>query len=217
MFEVLLFCMCAAYLLVSLSKERIARRFEQSSLLDPLTAVPNRRAFLQQAARIIDRSGVSHKPVALLLFDLDRFKSINDQYGHQAGDEALVAFCRVATSQLRPADLFARLGGEEFGCLLPDTARNDALLIAERVRVAFEATTHDAGEEPFVVTVSVGMAVADSSSIDLPTLLVTADRALYHAKQEGRNRVEPASSSTLRSLAQSRVAPHTDGRDKKFG
>jgi diguanylate cyclase (GGDEF)-like protein len=216
MFESLLFCMCAAYLLGSLSKERVALRHKQSSLLDPLTAVPNRRAFLNQAARIIDRSGVSRQPVALLLFDLDRFKSVNDQYGHAAGDEALVAFCRVATSQLRPTDLFARLGGEEFGCLLPDTSRADALAIAERIRVAFETTSHAAEEAPFVVTVSIGMAVVDSSSIDLPSLLVTADRALYRAKQAGRNRVEPASLDTPRTLAQRRVSESNDGREKQF-
>jgi len=205
LFETILFCMCAAYLFGSIIKERVALRYKQSSLLDPLTAVPNRRAFLRQAGRIIDRSGISRQPVALLLFDLDRFKSVNDQFGHSAGDEALISFCRVATSQLRPSDLFARLGGEEFACLLPDTSRPDALTVAERVRVAFEATAHDGGEVPFKVTVSVGMAVADSSNIDLPSLLVTADRALYHAKRQGRNRVEPAISSTPRSSAVSRV------------
>ncbi len=205
MFESVLFCMCAAYLLVSLSKERVALGYKLSSLLDPLTSVPNRRAFLQQAARIIERSGVSRQPVALLLFDLDRFKSINDQYGHQAGDEALVSFCRVATSQLRPTDLFARVGGEEFACLLPDTSRPEALAVAERVRVAFEATTNDAGEVPFRVTVSAGMAVSDRSNIDLPSLLVMADRALYRAKQQGRNRVEPAGSSAPRTPAVSLV------------
>jgi diguanylate cyclase (GGDEF)-like protein len=205
MFESVLFCMCAAYLLVSLSKERVALRYKQFSLLDPLTSVPNRRAFLKQAARIIDRSGVSRQPVALLLFDLDRFKSVNDQYGHQAGDEALISFCRVATRELRPTDLLARLGGEEFACLLPDTSRSDALAVAERVRVAFEATTHDAGEVPFRVTVSAGMAVSDRSNIDLPSLLVTADRALYRAKQQGRNRVEPPGSSAPRTAAVSLV------------
>ena len=110
MFEFVLFCMCAAYLLGSLSKERVALGHKQSSLLDPLTAVPNRRAFLNQASRIIDRSGISRQPVALLLFDLDRFKSINDQYGHSAGDEALVTFCRVATSQTK-ANGFVRTFG----------------------------------------------------------------------------------------------------------
>jgi diguanylate cyclase (GGDEF)-like protein len=216
-FESLLFCMCAVYLLGSLSKERVALGHEQSSLLDPLTAVPNRRAFLNQGTRITDRSRVSRQPVALLLFDLDRFKDINDQYGHSAGDEALVAFCRVATSQLRPSDLFARLGGEEFGCLLPDTSPLDALSIAERIRVAFEVTTHGAGEVPFVVTVSIGMAVADSSNMDLPSLMVTADRALYRAKQEGRNRVEPAGLSTLRALARRRLSQSSTDQDMKFG
>ncbi len=203
MFESLLFCMCAAYLLGSISKERVALRYKKSSLVDPLTAVANRRAFLNQAARVIARSRVSHRPVALLLFDLDRFKDINDQYGHSAGDETLIAFCRVAASQLRPTDLFARLGGEEFGCLLPDTSRADALAVAERVRAAFEGTTHDFSGVPFKVTVSVGMAIADSLISDVPSLLVTADRALYRAKQQGRNRVEPAGSSASLSLAAS--------------
>jgi diguanylate cyclase (GGDEF)-like protein len=208
LFESVLFCMCAAYLFGSISKERVALRYKQSSLLDPLTAVANRRAFLKQAARVMVRCGASRQPVALLLFDLDGFKSINDQYGHSAGDEALVAFCRVATSQLRPTDLFARLGGEEFGSLLPDTTRSDALAVAERVRVAFEATTHDVEGVPFRVTVSVGMAVADRSRCDLPSLLVKADRALYCAKQQGRNRVEPASLSALGPLAVSHVPEH---------
>jgi len=216
LFESVLFCMCAAYLFGSISKERVALHYKQSSLLDPLTSVPNRRAFLHQAARIIDRSGVSRRPVVLLLFDLDRFKGINDQFGHSAGDEALISFCRVATSQLRPTDLFARLGGEEFGCLLPDTSRSDALAVAERVRVAFEATTHDAGEVPFRVTVSIGMAVADGSNIDLPSLLVTADRALYLAKQRGRNRVEPASPSTPRPAPVSLVRLGTHGEHAKM-
>jgi diguanylate cyclase (GGDEF)-like protein len=201
MLESLLFCMCAAFLLGSISKERVALGYKQSSLIDPLTAVANRRAFLSQAARVIARCGVSRQPVALLLFDLDRFKSVNDQYGHSAGDEALIAFCRVATSQLRPTDLFARLGGEEFCCLLPNTSRADALVAAERVRAAFEATTHDVGGAPFSVTVSIGAAITDSSTSDLPSLLVTADRALYRAKQQGRNRVEPG--GTAHSLAMS--------------
>ena len=111
--------------------------------------------------------------------------------------------------------MFARLGGEEFGCLLPDTSRADALAVAERVRVAFEDTTHDAGEVPFRVTVSVGMAVSDSSTIDLPSLLVKADRALYRAKQQGRNRVEPASLSTLGPSAVSKVPLGTHGGNIK--
>lgn len=191
-FETLLFCICGVYLLGSLSKERLALRHEQTSLLDPLTGVANRRAFLSEGSRIIDRAGMSGQPAALLLFDLDRFKRVNDQYGHAAGDEVLVAFCRVATGKIRRTDLFARLGGEEFGCLLPDTPRGVALAIAEQIRAAFAAMTHGAAVAPFVATVSVGMSVTDRPNINLTSLLVAADRALYRAKQEGRNRVVAA-------------------------
>jgi len=188
-FETLLFCICGVYLLGSLSKERVALRHEHTSLLDPLTGVANRRAFLNQGSRIIERTAMSGQPTALLIFDLDRFKSVNDQYGHAVGDEVLVAFCRVATARIRRTDLFARFGGEEFGCLLPDTPRTAALAIAEQIRDAFAAMTHSAGEVPFVATVSVGMAVTYRLNINLPSLMVAADRALYRAKQEGRNRV----------------------------
>ena len=82
------------------------------------------------------------------MFDLDRFKSINDRYGHHTGDEVLTVFCRSATSQLRPNDLFARIGGEEFACLLSDTGRQDAFWLAERVRSAFETASHQLGDMP---------------------------------------------------------------------
>ena len=90
---------------------------------------------------------------------------------------------------MRPNDLFARMGGEEFACLLPDVTAQDAMAIAERVRLAFEATVHTIGEQSFGATVSVGVAFAAAERSDLPSLLVSADRALYRAKREGRNRV----------------------------
>ena len=126
------------------------------------------------------------------MFDLDRFKSINDRYGHQAGDEVLTAFCRLATSHLRPSDLFGRIGGEEFASLLPDTGRQDAIWLAERVRAAFEAASHNVGEHIFSSTVSIGVAIADDGHSDLSALLNAADQALYRAKALGRNRVEPS-------------------------
>lgn len=187
--ETLLFCICGVYLLGSLSKERLALRHEQTSLLDPLTGVANRRAFLSQGSQILEGAGGLGQPAALLLFDLDRFKAVNDQYGHAAGDEVLVAFCRVATSKIRRTDQFARLGGEEFGCLLPDTPRNAALAIAEQIRGAFASMTHEAGKVTFAATVSVGVSVTDRINVGLPTLMVAADRALYRAKKDGRNRV----------------------------
>ena len=121
LFEALFLCICAAYLFVSLVKDRIAARHQNVSLIDPLTGVANRRGFLQAGERLMIRTRFTNRPAALLTFDLDRFKSINDKFGHPAGDTALVTFCQLATSQLRPNDLFGRMGGEEFASLLPDT------------------------------------------------------------------------------------------------
>ena len=190
LFEALFLCICAAYLLISLVKDRIAARHQNVSLIDPLTGVANRRGFLQAAERLMVRARFTNQPVALLTFDLDRFKSINDKFGHPAGDTVLVTFCQLATSQLRPTDLFGRMGGEEFASLLPDTTRQDAIWLAERLRAAFEATCHTAAEQPIAATVSVGVATSDDASFDLSALLTAADQALYRAKALGRNRVE---------------------------
>ena len=104
-FEAVFVRICAAYLFGSVAKERIALRYKQNSLSDPLTGVANRRAFLHQGARLIRRARYAGQPVALLLFDLDRFKGINDEFGHQAGDAVITAFCRVAAPLLRPGDV----------------------------------------------------------------------------------------------------------------
>ena len=189
-FETLFLCICAAYLLVGLVKDRIAARYQHASLIDPLTGVANRRGFVRAAERVMVRTQFTGRPAALLLFDLDRFKSINDRFGHGAGDAVLTAFCQLATSLLRPADLFGRIGGEEFAILLPDTARQDALLLAERLRAAFKATAHRVAERTLTATVSVGVAISDDTSSDLAALLDVADQALYRAKAMGRNRVE---------------------------
>jgi diguanylate cyclase (GGDEF)-like protein len=136
------------------------------------------------------RTRFARQPAALLTFDLDRFKSINDKFGHHVGDEVLTAFCQVATSLLRPTDLFGRIGSEEFASLLPDIGRQDALVLADRIRAAFEVTHHAVAAQPFTATVSVGVAISDDASLDLSPLLVAADQALYRAKTLGRNRVE---------------------------
>ena len=189
-FETSFVCMCAAYLFGDLAKDRIAARYQRASSIDPLTGVANRRGFLQAAERIMVRTRFARRPAALLTFDLDRFKSINDEFGYPAGDTVLVTFCHLATSLLRPTDLFGRIGGEEFASLLLDIGRQDALLLAERLRAAFEATCHTVAAQPFTATVSVGVAISDDASFDLSALLVAADQALYRAKALGRNRVE---------------------------
>ena len=189
-FESAFVCICGAYLFGSLAKDRITASYRRIALIDSLTRVPNRRGFFETAERLLMRNRFARRPVALLLFDLDRFKSINDRYGHQAGDEVLTAFCRCATSVLRPTDLFGRIGGEEFASLLPGTEQQDALWLADRLRTAFEGASHPVGGRTLTTTVSVGVAVSDDASADLSALQKQADQALYRAKALGRNRVE---------------------------
>jgi diguanylate cyclase (GGDEF)-like protein len=198
-FEAIFISICVAYLLGSVVSERTVQHFKRASLSDPLTGLANRRAFLDEAPRVIRRARYARQPVSLLLFDLDRFKQINDAFGHQAGDQVLASFSRIATSLLRPGDLFARIGGEEFACLLSNTPQQGALSLAERVRGACEAATHDF-PKPFAATVSVGVATMRSAAGNVDTLLAAADRALYRAKAQGRNRVEPADDAPAATL-----------------
>jgi diguanylate cyclase (GGDEF)-like protein len=186
-FESAFVCICAAYLFGGLAKDRIAARYQHAALTDPLTGIANRRGFFQRGERLLMRARFARQPTALIMFDLDHFKSINDRYGHHIGDEVLTAFCRLATSLLRPNDLFGRIGGEEFATLLPAAGQQDALRFAERVRAAFETADHTIEEHRLSATVSAGVAIADESSLDLNTLLKEADQALDRAKRAGRN------------------------------
>jgi diguanylate cyclase (GGDEF)-like protein len=195
-FEGAFVCVCTAYLFGGLAKDRIAARYRRAALTDPLTGVANRRGFFETGERLLVRARFARQPTALIMFDLDRFKSINDRYGHHIGDEVITVFCRLVTSLLRSNDLFGRVGGEEFSCLLPVTVRRDALMLAERVRAAFETMYHTIGEHRLNVTVSVGVAIADDSSLDLDTLLKQADQALGRAKTAGRNCVEESPAQT---------------------
>jgi diguanylate cyclase (GGDEF)-like protein len=138
----------------------------------------------------MQRTALGRTPISLLLFDLDAFKSINDRFGHGVGDSVLTAFCQIVSAQLRPLDLFARMGGEEFAALLPGMPHQEALWVADRLREAFESTAHYSANGQFKVTVSVGVASMSQDTCDLACLLAEADRALYRAKGNGRNRVE---------------------------
>ncbi len=193
-FESMLLAMAGAYLFGSLVREQVAKGYQRAAMSDPLTGVANRRAFIDGAKRLVHRAAVDKRQVCLLLFDIDHFKSINDRYGHAAGDEVLTVFCQLAQAQLRPGDLFARVGGEEFACLLIDVDAAAAVRIAERVLFAFEGWVHSDNGRTFSATASAGVAHARASALfDLSALMVDADRALYRAKDGGRNRIEEES------------------------
>ena len=157
---------------------------------DALTGLPNRRHFLDRAAQELARFHRFQKPTALLMVDIDHFKQINDHYGHAVGDLVLQHFAAVARSTLRKIDIIGRLGGEEFGILLPGTELEGAQIYAERLCQAIasqpcHATPHEIG-----FTVSIGLTLLDSEDGDIDLPLARADAALYRAKRHGRNRVE---------------------------
>jgi diguanylate cyclase (GGDEF)-like protein len=190
MLEALFYAFGTAFILLTLTKERAEARHRHAATTDPLTGVPNRRGFIDQAEPLLAQCRAEGRPAAVLLFDLDHFKSINDTFGHPVGDGVLVAFCRAAQQRFGAQDVFARLGGEEFVCLLPGTEPQAAFAVAERIRTDFDAARRMAGAAHVHATVSVGIAGSVEAGGELTALLGAADKALYQAKAKGRNRVE---------------------------
>jgi diguanylate cyclase (GGDEF)-like protein len=192
-FEGLLFTISIAFILLAMAKERIEYRHKTAALIDPLTGIANRRAFLQDGQAQLKRRAANPRPTAVMLLDLDNFKSINDRFGHAIGDRVLEIFADVASGCVRRVDLVGRLGGEEFAALLRDTTRERALIVAEQIRACFAEVTRDIDGRPVVATVSIGIAVSHDAVLDLSALLAQAEHALYRAKDGGRNRIEVAS------------------------
>ena len=192
-FEALLFTISIAFILLAMAKERTEYCHKTAALIDPLTGIANRRAFLQDGQAQLKRQAANPRPTAVMLLDLDNFKSINDRFGHAIGDRVLAIFADVASGCVRRIDLFGRLGGEEFAALLRDTTRDRALIVAEQIRACFADATRDVDGRPVVATVSIGIAVSHDAVLDLSALLAQADHALYRAKDGGRNRIEVAS------------------------
>ncbi len=192
-FEALLFTISIAFILLAMAKERAELRQRTAAMVDPLTGIANRRAFLQDAAALTKRHNGDPRPTAVLLIDLDHFKSINDRFGHALGDRVLEVFADAARQALRTSDLIGRLGGEEFAAVLRDANRDKAMAVAERLREAFAVAAQDVDGRPVCATVSIGLACCEAPALDVPELMAQADQALYFAKERGRNRVEVAS------------------------
>ncbi len=159
------------------------------AISDPLTGLHNRRAFQARLAEEVERADRSGVPFALLLLDLDRFKALNDAFGHPLGDTVLRAVAAVLRRELRAVDLPARIGGEEFAVLLPDTAGQGALDAGERLRAAVAAQPISHQGAGLAVTTSVGVAWYPDHAAGDRALVQAADRALYVAKRAGRDRV----------------------------
>ncbi|PWC33283.1 PleD family two-component system response regulator [Azospirillum sp. TSO35-2] len=173
-------------------QERLRSNYEQSlsmALTDSLTGVFNRRYVNAHLPRLLERAIDSHKPVSVLMFDIDHFKVVNDTYGHTIGDEVLREVSARSSRNLRTFDLVARLGGEEFIVILPDTDGEAALIVAERLRsrIADTPFTVSADRGEINVTVSIGISVGGRLGDTAEGLVRRADEALYEAKRSGRN------------------------------
>jgi diguanylate cyclase (GGDEF)-like protein len=188
-FETLIFVIGTAIFLVALMKERSEGRLLESSHTDALTGIANRRGFFLKAERVLERCRRDSAPAAVIVFDLDRFKAINDTFGHVAGDRALEVFADVAERTLRPNDMIGRIGGEEFAVILPGSDIEAGYAMAERVRGAVANAGAIIDGSRVNCTVSGGVA-ASAAPDDIHALLRQADSGLYRAKTLGRNRIE---------------------------
>jgi diguanylate cyclase (GGDEF)-like protein len=189
-FGTLLYTVVLAFLQLNMTKERTELKHKINSLVDPLSGVANRRAFIDSATSLLAQQVHAHEPLAVLLFDLDHFKQINDRFGHASGDTVLQTFAAVATQTLGSDILFARIGGEEFASCVPVGDIDEAYAIADRVRRNFAAAAARFGSERLSPSVSAGVTLHHDPHATVADLLATVDRALYRAKEAGRNRVE---------------------------
>lgn len=167
-------------------------RLEALARHDSLTGVMNRRYFDERAAQEFARARRENRPVAIVEFDLDYFKRINDWFGHAAGDELLKAVCSACGAIVRQTSLFARIGGEEFAILVSGVPLTGVLVFAERLRTAASAASVQVAGERIAATISVGVAMRREDDATPEDCLRRADQAMYAAKQGGRNRVEVA-------------------------
>ncbi|NTV12749.1 MAG: GGDEF domain-containing protein [Desulfobulbaceae bacterium] len=169
------------------------RYLESIANLDGLTEVYNHRYFQENFDRELNRATRSGRPLSVLMADLDHFKMINDSYGHQAGDFVLREVCRVWREQLRDYDVLARYGGEEFAVLLPETTAEEAMAVAEKLRLSIaEHDFRDTNKKTYSVTASFGLATFESEKEEIgkDVLIQRADAAMYEAKKNGRNLVQ---------------------------
>lgn len=200
-FEHNIFIVGTAVFVLALIKERNEMASRLAAQVDQLTGIANRGAFMDQANSVLERCQSEQAPVSLIMFDLDSFKTINDTYGHAAGDAVIKKFCEVVTNALRPNDIFGRIGGEEFAVVLAGSDIQAARARADRIRISFADTCHFVGSRQINATVTGGVSMSFNDEPTLSDLLQSADAALYLAKSEGRNRIIRADQCEVRDIS----------------
>jgi diguanylate cyclase (GGDEF)-like protein len=174
---------------VAIENAKMYRRMEQMATTDSLTGLTNHRAFHERAAEVLERAARLGKKMSLIMTDIDKFKSINDTYGHPVGDQVIKRVASVLMSNVRKIDVAARIGGEEFVLVLEETDAPGARQLAERIRLDMQGQVFQTDKGPFGATLSLGITTFPDEGQDKQALMEHADQALYHAKQHGRNRV----------------------------
>ncbi|MBI1205423.1 MAG: diguanylate cyclase [Rhodopseudomonas sp.] len=207
--ETIIYAVGTAFIVLLMVKDHHVHFYRQAATTDSLTGLLNRGAFLAAANALQARQGPRGEPVTLLMFDLDKFKSINDRFGHAIGDSVLRVFAQVARTSMRATDILGRLGGEEFVAMVPEPMEG-AVNVAERLRAGFEAAGVIVDGLAIGATVSSGLATSYRVEPDIDSLLLRADAALYRAKNDGRNRFvcadEEPGSEQARARAQASKA-----------
>lgn len=163
-------------------------KLRQLSITDELTQAYNRRYFIEIATKVLAGAKRYSDSFAIMIFDIDDFKHINDTYGHAAGDKVLRILSEICMAHIRDSDIFARYGGEEFAILVPRCSPTDIMKFAERIRIRLSKARVRYNQVDIQFTVSMGAGIFDSESPDLDTILSRADAALYAAKKQGKNR-----------------------------
>jgi diguanylate cyclase (GGDEF)-like protein len=208
----LLYFIAINYLFLALTKERSELVHKRAAMTDALTGLANRRAFMEFAEQRLNapESGT----VALLVFDLDYFKAINDGHGHSMGDRVLRLFAYTLSANLPPDSIAGRLGGEEFAAIVSGPDQQATIAAAERVRESFAVAARLVDGVPIAATVSIGLAHADDWPADIEALCERADKALYRAKALGRNRVESAVDELVPLAPDAPVEPDVTPADR---
>ncbi len=169
--------------------EKSTAKLYKQATIDVLTEIPNRRYYFEMSDRYLQLSHRKRQPLSFIIFDIDHFKRVNDTYGHETGDQVLIAICEQINLLLRRSDIFGRIGGEEFAITLLDTDLEKATVIAEKLRESIFNNPYTSRDLSINLSISLGVTQAQENELEVSQMLSRADQALYQAKNEGRNRV----------------------------
>jgi diguanylate cyclase (GGDEF)-like protein len=212
--ESIIYAVGAAFIMLLMVKDHHVHIYRKAATIDHLTGLLNRGAFMECAIQLCDLQRKRGRPVTLMMFDLDHFKTINDSFGHAVGDSVLRVFAAVARNSMRTSDIIGRLGGEEFAAIVPESLEG-AQVIAERLRAAFEAAGATVGAHAIAATVSIGAAMSYELVTDIDALIGRADAALYRAKHDGRNCIRTTEDGVAPSQGVRLIAAARSGKTAK--